>query len=90
MILIQLLGTRRIGLGQRQISSSKFQLRLRHPKIRVDLRGFDICQNLFLLHMILLNSDTGLGMSLGETAIVTASGCEPISHAPRQLLIGHG
>jgi hypothetical protein len=40
--------------------------------------------------MILLNSDTGLGMSLGETAIVTASGCEPISHAPRQLLIAHG
>jgi Xaa-Pro dipeptidase len=44
----------------------------------------------FFLHMILLNSDTGLGMSLGETAIVTASGCEPISHAPRQLLIAHG
>ena len=44
----------------------------------------------FFLHMILLNSNTGLGMSLGETAIVTASGCEPISHAPRQLLIAHG
>jgi Xaa-Pro aminopeptidase len=37
--------------------------------------------------MILLNSDTGLGMSLGETVIVTETGCEPISHAPRQLLI---
>ena len=44
----------------------------------------------FFLHMILLNSDTGLGMSLGETAIVTETGCEPISHAPRQLLIGLG
>jgi len=44
----------------------------------------------FFLHMILLNSDTGLGMSLGETAIVTETGCEPISHAPRQLLIGAG
>ncbi|HEX3538535.1 MAG TPA: Xaa-Pro peptidase family protein [Stellaceae bacterium] len=41
----------------------------------------------FFLHMILLNSDTGLGMSLGETVIVTETGCEPISHAPRQLLI---
>jgi Xaa-Pro dipeptidase len=40
----------------------------------------------FFLHMILLNSDTGLGMSLGETAIVTETDCEPISHAPRQLL----
>jgi len=46
----------------------------------------------FFLHMILLKSDTillksdtGLGMSLGETAIVTETGCEPISHAPRQL-----
>jgi Xaa-Pro dipeptidase len=36
----------------------------------------------FFLHMILLNSDTGLSMSLGETAIVTETGCEPISHAP--------
>ena len=41
----------------------------------------------FFLHMILLNSDTGLSMSLGETAIVTATGCEPISHAPRRLLV---
>jgi Xaa-Pro dipeptidase len=44
----------------------------------------------FFLHMILLNSDTGLSMSLGETAIVTETGCEPISHAPRQLLIAGG
>jgi len=41
----------------------------------------------FFLHMILLNSDTGLSMSLGETAIVTETGCEPISHAPRHLLL---
>jgi hypothetical protein len=32
--------------------------------------------------MILLNSDTGLSMSLGETAIITEAGCEAISHAP--------
>ena len=41
----------------------------------------------FFLHMILLNSDTGLSMSLGETVIITDTGCEPISHAPRHLLI---
>ena len=41
----------------------------------------------FFLHMILLNSDTGLSMSLGETAVVTEIGCEPISQAPRRLLI---
>ena len=44
----------------------------------------------FFLHMILLDSDTGLSMSLGETAIVTEGACEPISHAPRRLLLAGG
>lgn len=44
----------------------------------------------FFLHMILLDSDTGLSMSLGETAIITEAGCEPISHAPRHLLVAKG
>ena len=44
----------------------------------------------FFLHMILLNSDTGLSMSLGETAVVTETGCEPISRAPRHLLVAAG
>jgi Xaa-Pro dipeptidase len=41
----------------------------------------------FFIHMILLNSQTGLSMSLGETSIVTESGCEPVTHAPRQLVV---
>jgi Xaa-Pro dipeptidase len=41
----------------------------------------------FFLHMILLDSDTGLSMSLGETAVITETGCEPISRAPRHLLV---
>jgi Xaa-Pro dipeptidase len=41
----------------------------------------------FFMHMILLNSDTGLTMSLGETAIVTETGCEPVCHAPRELVV---
>jgi len=44
----------------------------------------------FFLHMILLDSDTGLSMSLGETVIITELGCEPISHAPRRLLVAKG
>ncbi len=44
----------------------------------------------FFLHMILLDSDTGMSMSLGETAIVTETGCEPISRAPRRLLVAQG
>jgi Xaa-Pro dipeptidase len=41
----------------------------------------------FFMHMILLNSQTGLSMSLGETSIVTETGCEPVTHAPRQLVV---
>src|SRR5262245_45864103 len=41
----------------------------------------------FFLHMILLNSRTGLSMSLGETSIVTARGCEAVTHAPRELVV---
>jgi hypothetical protein len=44
----------------------------------------------FFLHMILLNSDTGLSMSLGETAVVTEACCEPISRVPRHLLVAAG
>src|SRR5262249_41563534 len=40
----------------------------------------------FSLHMSLLNSRTGLSMSLGETSIVTARGAEPVTHAPRRLV----
>jgi Xaa-Pro dipeptidase len=41
----------------------------------------------FFLHMILLNSDTGLCMSLGETVAIMETGCVPISRAPRELLV---
>jgi Xaa-Pro dipeptidase len=41
----------------------------------------------FFLHMILLNSRPGLTMSLGETSIVTAGGPEPVTHAPRELVV---
>ena len=41
----------------------------------------------FFMHMVLLNSDTGLSMSLGETCIVTDGAAEPASHAPRELIV---
>jgi len=40
----------------------------------------------FFAHMILLDSRTGLSMSLGETSIITARGAEPVTHAPRELI----
>jgi Xaa-Pro dipeptidase len=41
----------------------------------------------FFLHMVLLDSATGLAMSLGETAIVTERACELVTHAPRELIV---
>ncbi len=41
----------------------------------------------FFLHMILLDSRAGLTMSLGETVVVTRQGCEPVTHAPRELTV---
>ena len=40
----------------------------------------------FFMHMILLDGDTGLTISLGETAIVTDGSCEPIK--PRTAGVG--
>jgi hypothetical protein len=37
-----------------------------------------------------LDSDTGLSMSLGETAIISETGCARISRAPRHLLVAKG
>lgn len=41
----------------------------------------------FFMHMIILNSETGLSMSLGETSIVRDGPCEPVCHAPRELIV---
>ncbi len=41
----------------------------------------------FFLHMILVDSEAGLAMSLGETGIVTEAGFEPVCHAPRDLVV---
>jgi len=41
----------------------------------------------FFVHMILLNSRTGLTMSLGQTFILTPRGCEPVTHGPTALVV---
>jgi Xaa-Pro dipeptidase len=40
----------------------------------------------FFIHMILLNSRTGLTMSLGQTSIIGRRGATPVTHAPRELI----
>jgi Xaa-Pro dipeptidase len=41
----------------------------------------------FFLHMVLLDDKSGLTMSLGETSIVTNGSCEPVNHAPTELVL---
>ena len=40
------------------------------------------------VHIIVADSDAGLAMTLGETAVVTGDGCERLSRAPRRLSPG--
>ena len=42
----------------------------------------------FFLHMILFDSDAGEAMTLGRTVRVTETGCEPLSTASLDLVIG--
>ena len=43
--------------------------------------------NVFFLHMILANSDTGRAMTLGHSVLVTANGCERLSRSSLELVI---
>jgi Xaa-Pro dipeptidase len=41
----------------------------------------------FFLHMILMDSDAGLAMTLGRTSLITAHGAQPLSKAALDLLV---
>lgn len=41
----------------------------------------------FFLHMILMDSDTGRAMTLGQTVRVTGGGCEPLNKAGLDLMV---
>ena len=42
----------------------------------------------FFMHMILMHSETQTAMNLGETYIVTDSGCERLGKLKLDLIIG--
>ena len=42
-------------------------------------------RNVFFLHMILADSESGLGMTLGQTVVVYETGCESLSRTPLEL-----
>ena len=41
----------------------------------------------FFMHMLMVDREHGLMMSLGEQALVTEGACEAITHAPRELVV---
>ena len=43
--------------------------------------------NVFFLHMILANSDTGRAMTLGHSVLLTEAGCERLSHSNLALVV---
>ena len=43
--------------------------------------------NVFFLHMIVMNSDTGRAMTLGHTVLVTGDGCECLSRSSLDLVV---
>ena len=43
--------------------------------------------SVFFLHMILFDSKRGLAMTLGQSVLVTAAGCESLSRAPLDLIV---
>lgn len=45
-------------------------------------------RNVFFLHMILMDEANGRAMTLGETVLVTDSGCESLSRSPLELTMG--
>jgi len=47
---------------------------------------FDVDQ-VYFLHMILLNLDDGLAMNLGHSVVVTEDGCERLSRSSLDLVV---
>lgn len=43
-------------------------------------------RNVFFLHMILMDEPNGRAMTLGETVVVTDTGCESLSRSPLELI----
>ena len=82
------------GLGHAALNACGYTLGISYPPTWMDwpMIWKDNPQVLaagmvFFIHIILLDDTTGLSMSLAETGIVTPDGFEPVTHAPRELVV---
>ncbi len=82
------------GLGHAALNACGYTLGISYPPTWMDWPMIwadhpDVLEPgmVFFLHMILLDDRTGLTMSLGDTSIVTEGACEPVTHAPDELVV---
>lgn len=82
------------GLGHAALNACGYTLGISYPPTWMDWPMIwadhpDVLEPgmVFFLHMILLDDRTGLTMSLGDTSIVTEGACEPVTHAPAELVV---
>ena len=82
------------GFGEQCLKACGYTLGIGYPPTWMDWPMFwtgnpQVLEKgmVFFMHMILLDAPRGLAMSLGETAIVTDGACEPVTHAPRELVV---
>ncbi len=85
------------GLGEHRLNACGYSLGAAYPPTWMDWPMFfagndvPIEPNMVLfMHMILLDADSGLAMSLGETVRVTEAGCERLSRMPWDLVVNRG
>ncbi|MDH3694798.1 MAG: Xaa-Pro peptidase family protein [Gammaproteobacteria bacterium] len=82
------------GFGHATLKACGYSMGISYPPTWMDWPMIwrdhpDVIQPgmVFFMHMILLDDKTGLTMSLGETCIVTDGACEPVNHAPDELVV---
>lgn len=82
------------GFRQHRLNACGYSLGATYPPTWMDWPMFYTANPVviqpnmvFFLHMILLDSDRGLAMSLGETVRVTEQGCESLSHLSHDLVV---
>jgi Xaa-Pro aminopeptidase len=84
----------RHGLGRHRLNACGYSLGAVYPPSWMDWPMFFAANPLeigpgmvFFLHMILMDSEAGLAMTLGRTSLITERGPEPLSKASLELVV---
>ena len=82
------------GFGEHKLNACGYSLGALYPPTWMDYpmlyaaNPVVVQPNMVIfMHMILLDSNTGLTMSMGETSLITETGCESLSKMPKDLVV---